>query len=79
MSTYGFECLIRGPATEQAYRGAYVAAKVWDWLQQERRIQYVPWAMSDPIKAARQAEHDSLLDMLEHEIREAAKEARGAD
>ena len=57
-----------------AERGNAVAIAVWEWLQREKAVQFVPWVLDksgtayDPTKAARQAERTSLLNNLERLI-----------
>ena len=65
-------------------RGAAVSRTVWEWLCAERQIKYVPWVLDprndkyDPIKAAKQEEHDEMLDALERVIRNKCKELDAA-
>lgn len=62
-------------STEQE-RGARVAHAVWNWLQHQKTIKYVPWVLDpksdkyDPIKAAMQETKNELLADLERVIRE---------
>jgi hypothetical protein len=64
-------------SVEQA-KGAHVAFCVWDWLQHQKTIKYVPWVLDpksdkyDPIKAAMQETKNELLADLERVIREAS-------
>jgi hypothetical protein len=51
---------------EQEKKGNIVAIKVWEWLQEQKTIEYVPWAVSDSkLIAAKQEERMKILDDLE--------------
>ena len=52
---------------EQIYRGNLVAVAVWDWLQQQKGIELVPWC-SDNEKLLRQGERQNVLEELEQVI-----------
>ncbi len=57
-------------------RGNLIAKAVWKWIQEQRTLQYVPWVLQkesvgyDPIKVAKQEEHNELLADLEHCIQD---------
>lgn len=63
-------------------RGAFVAKAVWQWLQHQRSIQFVPWVLDpnnsqfDASKAKEQAIRDALLDDLEHVIKATSEKLR---
>jgi len=61
-----------GTVLQKARRGERVATAIWQWLQVEERVEYVPWAVkNDPLVAGKQAERKELL----YELRERIKEA----
>ncbi len=51
--------------------GNYIAHKIWVWLQEKKRIEYVPWVVNersagyDPVKKEIQKAKKQLLDELE--------------
>ena len=59
---------------EKNQRGDLVATVVWNWLQEQKRIQFVPWVTDpessryDSQKAAEQKVRDGLLKKLEELI-----------
>ncbi len=65
---------------EHDRRGNYVATRVWQWLHQQKAIQFVPWVINpssekyDPLKAAQQHTRDELLLQLESVMVEASKD-----
>ncbi len=60
-------------------RGDRVATRIWEWLHNQKAIQYVPWVVDpkspsfDAIKFARQEARTELLESLEQVILENSK------
>ena len=69
-----------GSELQKARRGERVAYAIWQWLQAEERMEYVPWAVkNDPLIPVREAARKGLLSELRVMIKIASeKEASNA-
>lgn len=60
-------------------KGNIVAKAVWDWLQNQKRVEYVPWITDpddrcyDPFKAIKQDGRQELLGQLQSFIAETSQ------
>lgn len=58
-------------SNEENARGNIIAHRVWKWLQDKKRISFVPWVLDrgsrdfDPLKKQAQDTQDELLTELE--------------
>jgi len=65
-------------------KGNMIATAVWNWLQEQKSLVYVPWVTDpksdkfDPIKAAKQQEREAILKELEDFILVKAEELKDA-
>ena len=59
-------------------RADYVLTSVWEWLQEMKAYQYVPWSVSDPNsrKHIEQVTRDSILSDLDTLIHNKTSESR---
>ncbi len=61
---------------DEAGRGNIVAHRVWRWLQEKKRISFVPWVLNptsesyDPVKVAVQKSTNEILEELEALMKE---------
>jgi hypothetical protein len=61
-------------------KGNIITRAVWHWLQEQKRIEFVPWVLDpsnssfDALSAARQEQRVRLLSELENVILTAAQE-----
>ena len=57
-------------------RGNCVAKVVWEWLQAQKTIHYVPWVLDpgsksyDPVRVAREEERTAILNSLSRCIKD---------
>ena len=62
--------------------GDLVASKVWEWLQQQKKMSYVPWVLDpksceyDKEKVIEQRTKDTILVILEDLILSISQEAK---